>query len=179
MLERVESEILTLRKVLPTDLDAIREYRAEFLARGDSMDGTSCLRRYESMADWYRWIRTVERGEAENWVKDTQFLTLRNSDGRLVGMLDVRHTMTQEMERFFGGIGYSVRPSERGKGYATAQLGLAKAVCRSLGMERVLVCCYRDNPASGKVILRNGGVLENEVRNPQDGTFTLRYWIAL
>lgn len=38
ILEEIESNTLTLRKVRPSDLDSIREYREEFLTNGDSMD---------------------------------------------------------------------------------------------------------------------------------------------
>ena len=52
MLERVESDILTLRKVQPADLDAIKEYRAEFLEMGGSMDGCSNLLRVAATGLW-------------------------------------------------------------------------------------------------------------------------------
>ena len=60
MLEKVQTEVLTLRKVRPSDLDAIAEYRAEFLEKGGSMDGCSNLRRYENMMEWYDWIQKAE-----------------------------------------------------------------------------------------------------------------------
>ena len=59
MLEKAENEILTLRKVLPSDLDAVARYRAEFLEKGGSMDGCSNLRRYDDMNEWYDWIQKV------------------------------------------------------------------------------------------------------------------------
>lgn len=181
MLECVKSRILTLRKVLPTDLEAVREYRAEFLASGDSMDGTSYLRRYEKMSDWYDWICRAEHRETcpSNWVPDVQFISVRNADGRIVGMLDIRHPMNEAIERIYGNIGYSIRKSERRKGYAAIQLSLAKEICRSMEMTSVLVSCYRDNTASAKAILRNGGVLENEVIDERNGSVTQRYWITL
>lgn len=181
MIEKAESEILTLRKVLPSDLKAIEEYRAEFLECGDSMDGTSNLRRFEDMHQWYDWIRNAEHWETcpPNWVPDVQYISVRNSDGRIVGMLDIRRSMNQDIERLYGNIGYSIRKSERRKGYATIQLGLAKEICRGLGMRKILVSCYRDNPASAKTILRNGGVLESEVIDERNGSVTQRYWITL
>lgn len=181
MLERVESDILTLRKVQPTDLDAIKEYRAEFLEMGGSMDGCSNLRRYENMKEWYDWIQKAERREtcSPNWVPDTQFVTVRHSDGRIVGMLDIRHELNEACLNLFGNIGYSVRHSERSKGYATIQLGLAKMVCKSMGMEKILISCHKENFASAKTIFRNGGVLENEVVDQRNGEVLQRYWITL
>lgn len=181
MFEKAENEILVLRKVLPSDLEAVRNYRQEFLEKGGSMDGASNLRRFENMDDWYNWIRNAERWEScpANWVPDIQFISLRKSDGRLVGMLDIRTAMNENIERLFGNIGYSIRHSERGKGYAIIQLGLAKEICRSMGMSKLLISCYRDNPASAKAILRNGGVLENEIIDERNGSITQRYWITL
>lgn len=181
MLERVESDILTLRKVQPTDLDAIKEYRAEFLEMGGSMDGCSNLRRYENMKEWYDWIQKAERREtcSPNWVPDTQFVTVRHSDGRIVGMLDIRHELNEACLNLFSNIGYSVRHSERSKGYATIQLGLAKMVCKSMGMEKILISCHKENFASAKTIFRNGGVLENEVVDQRNGEVLQRYWITL
>lgn len=181
MLEKAESEILTLRKVLPSDLEAVREYRAEFLENGDSMDGCSNLRRFEDMADWYNWICNAESPETcpPNWVPDTQFICVRRSDGRIVGMLDIRHELNEACLNLFGNIGYSIRASERRKGYATEQLRLAKEICRGMGMKRILVTCDKENLASAKTILHNGGVLENEVVDERNGEVLQRYWIDL
>ena len=56
------------------------------------------------------------------------------------------------------------------------ELLLEKA--RALGMDRLLVTCDRDNPASARVIEKCGGVLENEV-TLDDGRVKKRYWIGL
>ena len=181
MIERIESEILTLRKVHPSDLYAAAEYRAEFLANGDSMDGCSHLRRFEDMADWYDWICKAEHWDTcpENWIPDTQYISVRNSDGRLVGMLDIRHELNEACLNLFGNIGYSIRPSERCKGYAKIQLALAKQICREMGMDTILVTCHKENTASSKTILHNGGILENEVVDHRNGEIIQRYWITL
>lgn len=181
MIECIESEILTLRKVLPSNLDAVAEYRAEFLASGDSMDGCSNLRRFENMADWYDWIQKAENRETcpQNWIPDTQYICVRNCDGRLVGMLDIRHELNEACLNLFGNIGYSIRPSERCKGYATIQLALAKAICKEMGMEKILISCHKENTASAKTILRNGGIMENEVVDRRNGEVLQRYWITL
>lgn len=181
MLNKVESEILTLRKVLPADLDAIAEYRAEFLEKGGSMDGSSNLRRYDNMSEWYDWIQKAENREtcSPNWVPDTQFVSVRNCDGRIVGLLDIRHELNEALLNLFGNIGYSIRHSERCKGYATMQLALAKEICKSMGMDKILISCHKKNIASAKTIIRNGGVLENEVVDERNGEVLQRYWIVL
>ena len=181
MLSYAENEILILRKVLPSDLEAVAEYRAEFLEKGGSMDGSSNLRRYENMMDWYDWIQKAEHRETcpANWVPDTQLISVRRADGRIVGMLDIRHELNETCLNLFGNIGYSIRHSERGKGYATIQLGLAMQICKSMGMSKVLISCHRENLPSAKTILHHGGLLENEVVDQRNNEVLQRYWIIL
>jgi len=178
---QAESDILILRKVLPSDLDAVKEYRTEFLANGDSMDGCSNLRRYDNMTDWFTWIQKAEGKETcpPNWVPDTQFLCIRRSDSRLVGMLDIRHEMNEAIFSLYGNIGYSIRACERRKGYATMQLALAKEICRSMGMDKILVSCHKENAASARTIQKNGGILDNEVIDERNNQVLQRYWITL
>lgn len=56
-------------------------------------------------------------------------------------------------------------------------IGLALEECRKLGITRVLLVCDKDNIGSAKSIVKNGGILENEVE--QDGMVEQRYWIEL
>lgn len=181
MFEYASDAELELRKPEPSDLQAAAGYRLEMLEEGSSMDGCSNLRRFEDINDWYAWIKAAEKKEScpENWVPDSQYICLRRSDGRLVGMLDIRHELNEQILRLFGGIGYSIRPSERGKGYGTAQLALAKQICRSMGMKRVLITCHKENLPSAAIIKANGGVLESEAVDDRNGQVLERYWIEL
>ena len=181
MIDCMKSDIVTLRKVQPSDLEAAAEYRAEFLSCDDTMDGCSNLRRFSDMADWYDWICKAEHRETcpPNWVPDSQYICVRNSDGKLVGMLDIRHELNEDCLNLFGNIGYSIRPSERRKGYATIQLCLAKNICKEMGLEKILISCHKENAASAKTIIKNGSVLENEVMDHRNGAILQRYWITL
>ena len=77
-----------------------------------------------------------------------------------------------------GHIGDGVRPSERRKGYATEMIRLALKECENLGIDRVLMVCYKDNIGSRKSIIHNGGILENEIP-AENGKIDQRYWITL
>ena len=115
----------------------------------------------------------------DGWVPAHTFWLVRN-EKTIVGVLQLRHTLTPFLETEGGHIGYSVRPSERGKGYATRMLGMVLGEARRLGLKRVLITCDRRNIASARVIQKNGGRLENEVVSRQpDREFTQRYWIEL
>ena len=74
-----------------------------------------------------------------------------------------------------GHIGDGIRPSQRNRGYGTKMISLALEECDRLGIKEILMCCNKDNIASAKTIIKNGGVLENEIDN--NGTIVQRYWI--
>ena len=106
---------------------------------------------------------------------DTTLFCLDVDRNIFVGAVNIRHYLTEEMLVNAGHIGDGIRPSERRKGYATAMIGLALEEAKKLGIDRVLMCCDKENIASAKSILNNGGVLENEVM--VNGVTEQRYWI--
>ena len=60
----------------------------------------------------------------------------------------------------FGNCGYSVRPSERRKGYATEMLRQVLEVAKGSGMDELHLSVERDNEPSIKTIKSNGGIYE-------------------
>ncbi len=159
--------------------EQIMAYRQEFLDNNDSMDGTSSLRKFDRPEDWFIWILKNENVEtcAKGWVPSIQYLCIRKADNRLVGMIDIRLSLNDYLLKFGGNIGYSIRKSERGKGYAKEQLRMALSELRKLGVYKVLVTCYNTNIASRKVILSANGIYENEAFDESDQSMTQRYWI--
>ena len=160
-------------------LRLIAEYKEEFLINGDSMDGTAGLRDYD---DFSLWLRDVQKNEHKESVRKglvtaTSYLAIRKADERLIGMIQIRHELNEYLLHCGGHIGYSVRKSERRKGYAKEMLALALQECRRLNLKKVLVTCDSENIASAKTILANGGVLENVVEDEE--RFTERYWICV
>lgn len=161
-----ESEVWALRREL-------REARDP-----DSFAGCAGLEQCETYAAWLERLRlgadpaTVPEG----FVPASVYLAVRERDGRAVGVIDLRHHIDHPILGTWGGhIGYSVRPSERGKGYAPQMLRLCVEKARQRGIPRVLVTCHPWNTASERTILRCGGVLENEIA--VDGGRIRRYWI--
>lgn len=176
----MEEKLLLLR---PTEAFAaqVEAYRREFLAAGSSMDGAGPLRSAASGREWLEQIRRYERAETlpEGRVLATQYILVRESDGRLLGMLQLRHYLNDYLARYAGHIGYSVRPDERRKGYAERMLAMALPEAKKLGLGRVLITCAVGNEASRRTILANGGVYENSVWDEEDGETVERYWITL
>lgn len=159
----------------------ILAYRKEFLDLNDSMDGTGALRRMDDPLEWIRHSNcrkepgTVPQGS----VPATQYLFVRETDEKIVGMIQIRHRFNPYLEKFGGHIGYSVAPSERRKGYAAQMLKTALPKCKELGMDKVLITCICGNEGSKRTILKNGGIYESTVYEPDENVRLERYWIHL
>ena len=115
--------------------------------------------------------------EERGWIPDTTLFCLDKDRNIFVGAVNIRHYLNEDLMRNGGHIGDGIRPSERRKGYATAMIALALEECKKLGINRVLMCCDKENIGSAKSIIRNGGVLQNEIAD--DNHIAQRYWIQL
>jgi len=154
--------------------------REEILSAGDedAFAGCAGLEACETYEKWLDRLRvwsdpaTVPEGR----VSATVYIAVRQADGRVVGVIDLRHHIDHPVLSVWGGhIGYSVRPSERGKGYATQMLRQCVKKARERGIERVLVTCHPWNAPSERTIQACGGAFENDVT--VDGKAIRRYWI--
>lgn len=156
----------------------VMEFREEMLKNGEGFYGCSGLNR---VSDYDEWLDFERRFEHLGWTPSSVYLGIRVSDNRLIGMIDLRHELSGFLLKYNGQIGYSVRPSERKKGYASHMLLLVLKKAESFGYKKVLVCCNKANAQSAGVIQKCGGVLENEVIHefspPGRPDIIQRYWI--
>lgn len=111
-------------------------------------------------------------------VPDSVFFLLDIERNILLGAVNIRHYLNDYLLKYGGHIGDGIRPSERRKGYATEMIRLSLMECKKMGIDKVLLTCDKSNIASAKSIIKNGGILENEIAD-DNGMILQRYWIQL
>jgi predicted acetyltransferase len=121
---------------------------------------------------WVEQVRAREHGRElpEGRVSSTSRWALR--DGEIVGVIDLRHELTDLLLAWGGHIGYAVRVCARRQGVATEMLRQTLAVATRLGINPVLVTCDEDNVGSRRTIKGAGGVYDGSVEGKR------RYWIT-
>ena len=137
------------------------DFRQEFFDHGERViNGSELLDQTEEYEAWLEAVTNNTKAETVNpaWVVTDTFFALDEAD-RIVGIIDLRHTLNDFL-RDFGNCGYSVRPSERRKGYATEMLRLLCETAKASGMTELHLSVERDNLPSVKTIVKNGGVPE-------------------
>ena len=159
------------------------EYLQEHAYNGSDLNGTGGLKDCLKGITYEEWLDDVikcqekEYAESKNLVPGTTYFTIRKSDNKIVGMVNLRHYLNDYLKKYGGHIGYGIRPTERRKGYAKIQLYLTLIEVQKLGIEKVMIDCSVTNLGSDKTIKALGGILERCEIDPSDGELTNVYWI--
>ncbi|MDE7258137.1 MAG: GNAT family N-acetyltransferase, partial [Lachnospiraceae bacterium] len=99
--------------------EQVMSYKEEMSQNGDSFDGCAGLEEVRTFDEWIDFERRLRVKYKEGYVPSEVFLAVRQNDDRVVGIIDFRHPLSDFLKNFGGNIGYSIRPSERRKGYAS------------------------------------------------------------
>lgn len=155
------------------------EFYIDWLNSGEKMVPWIISRDPSDFAGMLKLLNDQEQGLnlAEGRVPDTTYWLV--AGGRdVVGCVNIRHYLNERLEQIGGHIGYGIRPSARGQGYAPEMLRLALVKAGELGIRRALVTCDAANIRSERTILRNGGEADESYMD-EDGSVTKRYWITI
>lgn len=151
--------IRLIRPTIEMKEKALAYRQAHFDAGERIISGSELLDKTEDYEEWVRGIEANTSPETVNptWVVTDTFFAVDEAE-QIVGVIDLRHTLNDFLKDF-GNVGYSVKPSERRKGYATEMFRQVREVARKAGMKELYMAVHRDNEPSVKTIVNAGGVV--------------------
>ena len=159
------------------------DFIQEFLDYKSYLAGTAGLHHY--INNYKGWLNKLENDlniyEINDVPRTTNF-AIRESDNRIIGIINIRHKLNDWYLLKGGHIGFAVRPTERQKGYGSKIISLGLKRCKELGIKKVLVVCDKENIGSSKAIINNNGRLENEIKDDEIDNISgikQRYWINI
>lgn len=144
-------ELVEVQKKYTDDIWSFRQEILECDAESeDQFAGCLSLDECKSAKEWIMIcdLRKSEEtcDEAGTAVPSHTYLAVRKSDDKVIGVIDLRHHINHPILGTWGGhCGYSVRPSERGKGYAKEMLRLNMQNTKAMGIDKLLVICDTRN----------------------------------
>ena len=143
--------------------------------------GYSSMQKYENYEDWLK--KLEEDLDFENIkggrVPAATYFLLRKSDNKIIGIINIRYELNDYLNNYGGHIGYSIRATERRKGYGHKQLVLGLEKCLEIPISKVLITCREANIGSSKVIESCGGIYEDTRFCSEQNDNYKRYWIVL
>ena len=165
-----------------TRKDEIIDYLNEFALYQSDLNGAGSLAQifdglsFEDALERCLNMQDEEYAKKLGRCQSKTFLLIRGNDDKIIGNINIRWNLTEEMKQFGGNIGYSIRPTERKKGYNKVNLYLGLREAKKLGLDRVMLDCDASNIASFKTMCALGGILERTEIDPSDGILTSVYW---
>ena len=167
-----------VRFVFPSEKNRedVLSFYNEFAAEGKTCIG------YGNYQDYDLWLQGMRNRKAgknlpEGYVRENFYLCYEGDE--MVGVFSLKFELTEFLLNFGGHIGYAVRRSRRNCGLATEIMRQGLKLAKEFGFDKILAVCDDDNYASEKVILKNGGVFENKLYDPEEEVFVKRYWVTL
>lgn len=156
-----------------------KAYIDEFINFNSEIHGSAGLENY--IDDYNLWVKRVKNNWnssiSDSLVPAHTYFFVRKCDNKIMGMIDIRLYLNEYLEKFGGHIGYSIRPTERNKGYSKINLYLALKDCKKFGLKKVLITCNKNNIASARTIKALGGVLFDEFFYEEMNMIVQRYWV--
>ena len=144
------------------------DYREEHINNGE--DELIACAGFEKM-DYGTWLKKICQDRQKETVSTGKvpyqiYFIFNSHQTQLLGVLQLRMELNEYLASYGGHIGLGLRPSARGKGYASSALVQALNYYNDSGISEILLVCKPQNLSSRKLIERNGGVF---VRCVMDG----------
>lgn len=164
--------------------DAALQYIDEFYKYDSQIHGLGGLDivikkgiSYEEWSDNSFKMVDKEYAYTKGKVPSVTYFLLRVNDNKIVGSIDLRLDLNDYLRNYGGHIGYSIRPTERKKGYNKINLYLCLLEAQKNGLEKVLITCADYNEGSRNSIKAFDGIYEKTMYDESDGETMELYWI--
>lgn len=155
------------------------EYMKELYEYNSSINGVGGLDRY--LENYEGWLEKLEedrnRPVSEEKVPAETLFLVRENDNKIIGTINIRLALNEKLRKLYGHIGYSIRPTERRKGYNKINLYLGLLESQKHGLKNVMLACDKENLGSAKTMQHFDAKLEREFYNEEDNCFEQVYWI--
>lgn len=158
-------------------MSEVKNYIKETLEIEHKVSGDGEVSKFSNYEEWLSFENKLHYKDTtpQHLVPGHTFFLMDNQE--LIGIINIRYELNDNLLKCGGHIGYSIRPKYRNLGYGKLQLQLALEKCKDIGLEKVLLTCKKTNFGSKRVILSCGGFLENEINIKEN--VVERYWIEL
>lgn len=159
-----------------------KEYIEEFCKHKSQIHGSGGLDRYLAESTYGEWLNKVIAdidiaNIAKGRVPALTYFYVNEEDDEIVGMVNIRLALNDFLRKEGGHIGYSIRPAQRRKHYATDMLKQALNACKVIGINEIVITCDKSNLASAGVIKNCGGILQEEFYSETYKEIVQRYVI--
>lgn len=180
MVKNTESRVRTIKLVEIKELDeqSYITYTSAWKDRDEPLCPSSCDMAALNFSEWQkRELSLQNEATLPHGFVRAETLFLVEDNGYILGAVNLRYAMTEDLLRYGGHISFGIRPEERKKGYGFIIVKLALNRLRINGILKALVTVKRSNKAAKNTIKKIGGTLENAYE--ENGQVIDRYWIAL
>ncbi len=154
---------MKIEKISLKHKEAILEMCKEYNLNNEDYNGAFFIKNIIDYEDKIKELDNASNGILDNpaFVPYTCYVFIK--ENKIVGVGSVRHYLNEYLEKFGGHIGYSIRPTERKKGYGSKALELLINQAKEMNIEKILITCNINNIGSKKVIENNNGKFINQI----------------
>lgn len=165
---------MKFRHVQPdmTYREKAKEFVEEFKTNNSKMHGGGNITMYLENATYEEWLKNLNHKKqiiADKTLVPDETYFLVNEENKIIGIINIRLALNDKLRNIGGHIGYSIRPSERGKGYNKINLYLGLKRLNEVGEKEALIDCEVNNKASSGTIKALGGKLTNRKNTEKYG----------
>ena len=101
------------------------------------------------------WIEEMLNNSTDKTKNQNIMYLMYSDDKKLLGISIIRINLNDFLLTYWGNIGYYINLKEWRKGYGEKLFNFTLTECKNIGLEKVVIVCYKSNIASSKIIKKS------------------------